>query len=69
MAGIHAVDSPVEYTFALDFLDEGTYELALIEQGDSADSFERSVQSVEAGASVTVTLPPEGGFAATLSPR
>ena len=41
--------APIEYTFALGFLDAGTYELALIEQGDSPDTFERSVQSVEGG--------------------
>lgn len=69
LAGIHAVESSVEYRFPLDFLDEGTYELTLIEQGESADAFERSVQSVEAGASVTITLSANGGFVATLSPR
>ena len=69
VAGVHAVESSVDYTFALDFLDAGTYELALIEQGDSADSFARSTQSVEAGASVTITLPANGGFTATLTPQ
>ncbi len=53
----------------LGFLDAGTYELALIEQGDTPDAFERSVQSVEAGASVTITLPANGGFVATVTPR
>jgi hypothetical protein len=53
----------------LGFLDGGTYELALIEQGDTPDAFERSVQSVEAGASVTITLPANGGFVATVTPR
>jgi alpha-glucosidase len=69
MAGIHAAQSPAEYTLPLDFLDAGTYEFALIEQGESTDSFERSVQSVESGDSVTITLPPNGGFVATLSPQ
>ncbi|MBW2214184.1 MAG: glycoside hydrolase family 97 C-terminal domain-containing protein, partial [Deltaproteobacteria bacterium] len=49
LGGIHAAEAPIEYTFALDFLDAGAYELALIEQGESADSFERSAQSVESG--------------------
>ncbi|MBW2717288.1 MAG: glycoside hydrolase family 97 catalytic domain-containing protein, partial [Deltaproteobacteria bacterium] len=69
LAGIHAAEAPIEYTFALGFLDAGTYELALIEQGDTPDAFERSVQSVEAGASVTITLPANGGFVATVTPR
>ncbi|MBW2380113.1 MAG: glycoside hydrolase family 97 catalytic domain-containing protein [Deltaproteobacteria bacterium] len=69
LGGIHAAEAPIEYTFALDFLDAGAYELALIEQGESADSFERSAQSVESGDSVTITLPAKGGFVATLSPQ
>jgi hypothetical protein len=67
VAGIHTAQAPVEYAFTLDFLAPGTYELALIEQGGSADSFERTVQSVEAGDPVTITLPPNGGFVATLT--
>ncbi len=67
VAGIHTAPAPVEYTFSLDFLATGTYELALIEQGGSADSFERTVQSVKAGDPVTITLSPNGGFVATLT--
>ena len=37
-----APEARIEYTFALGFLDAGTYELALIEQGDTPDAFERS---------------------------
>ena len=39
LAGIHALETSAEYTFELDFLAAGTYELALIEQSESDDSF------------------------------
>ena len=69
LAGIHAVESSVDYTFALDFLDAGIYELTSIEQGESPDSFERSSKSVESGDSISISLPANGGFAATLTPQ
>jgi alpha-glucosidase len=69
LAGIHALETSAEYTFELDFLAAGTYELALIEQGESEDSFGRSTRAVQAGDSVTIDLPPRGGIAATLRPQ
>jgi len=69
LAGVHAVQAPVEYSFALDFLGAGSYEMTLIEQGETPDSFRRSVQSAEAGAPVTITLPANAGFVATLIPQ
>jgi len=69
LAGIHAAEAPIEYTFALDFLDGGSYELALIERGEADDSFERTVQSVESGDSVAITLPANSGFVAMLTPE
>jgi hypothetical protein len=69
VAGIQAAESAAEHTFATDFLDAGSYELVLIEQGQTEDSFERTAQEIQAGDSVTVVLPPNGGFVATLSPQ
>jgi alpha-glucosidase len=70
LAGIHALETPTEYSFTLDFLEEGTtYELVLLEQGDTPSSFERSTQDVQAGDPLALALPPNGGFVATLSPR
>ena len=66
LGGIHSADAPIEYSFALDFLDEETtYELALIEQGETPSSFERTVLTVSAGDRLAIELPPNGGFAAT----
>lgn len=59
--------SPIEYSFDLDFLDpETSYEMTLIEQGESQTSFERSSVTVEAGDPVSIRLPAKGGFVATL---
>jgi hypothetical protein len=69
VAGIHAAQSAVEHTFVTDFLDAGTYELVLIEQGETPDSFEQTTQAIQAGDSITVMLPPNGGFVATLTPQ
>jgi hypothetical protein len=66
LAGIHALESSAEYTLTLDFLSAGAYELALIEQGESDDSFNRSTRTVQAGDGLTVELPARGGFVATL---
>jgi hypothetical protein len=67
LGGIHAAQDDREYSFALDFLEDGSsYELALIEQGDTPSSFERRVESISAGDVLTITLPPNGGFVATL---
>jgi hypothetical protein len=67
LGGIHAVQAPVEYSFMLDFLDEGTtYELVLIEEGDTPSSFERTMLTVDAGDPLSIALPPIGGFVATL---
>jgi hypothetical protein len=67
LGGIHAVQAPVEYSFMLDFLDEGTtYELVLIEEGDTPSSFERTMLTVDAGDPLSIALPPNGGFVATL---
>ena len=35
----------------------------------AADSFRLTVETVEAGASVTVDIPASGGFVATLTPQ
>ena len=69
LAGIHALDSSAVYTLALDFLAPGAYELALIEQGESDDSFSRSARTVQAGDNVAIELPVRGGFVATLRPQ
>lgn len=67
LGGIHAMGSPIEYSFDLDFLDpETSYEMTLIEQGESQTSFERSSVTVEAGDPVSIRLPAKGGFVATL---
>lgn len=67
LGGIHAVEDSVEYDFSLDFLEAGArYEMALIEQGESESSFERSVMAVEAGDPLSIVLPPNGGFVAAL---
>ena len=70
LGGIHAAQAPIEYSFMLDFLDEGTtYELVLIEEGDTPSSFERTMRTVDAGDPLSLTLPPNGGFVATLVPQ
>jgi alpha-glucosidase len=67
LGGIHAVDSSVEYTFSLDFLDqETTYEMTLIEQGENETAFERSTVPVGPGDPLAITLPANGGFVARL---
>jgi len=67
LGGIHAMGSPIEYSFTLDFLDPGTsYEMTLIEQGESQTSFERSSVTVETGDPLSIRLPAKGGFVATL---
>ena len=69
LAGIHAAEQSAEYSFALDFLNEGTHEISWIAQDGPADSFRLTVETVEAGALVTVDLPANGGFVATLTPQ
>lgn len=69
LAGIHAAEQAVEYSFDLDFLNEGAHEISWIAQDGPADSFRLTVETVEAGASVTVDLPANGGFVATLAPQ
>ena len=69
LAGIHAAEQSTDYTFALNFLNEGTYEISWITQGEDSDSFRVTVETVEAGASVTVNVPASGGFVATLTPQ
>lgn len=69
LAGIHDAEQSVGYTFALDFLNEGTYEIRSIVQDGPADSLLLTVETVEAGASLTVDLPANGGFVATLTPQ
>ncbi len=69
LAGIHASESSAEYTLTLDFLAPGAYELTLIEQGESEDSFSRSTRAVQSGDGITVELPARGGFVATLRPQ
>ena len=70
LGGIHAVEEAIEYSFTLDFLEEGTnYRLELIEQGETADSFERDTMSVSAGDLVVITLRPNGGFSGVLTPQ
>jgi alpha-glucosidase len=69
LGGIHAAESSAQYSFSLDFLEEGVnYDLVLIEQGETPGSFERSEQPISAGDSLTITLPPSGGFVASLMP-
>jgi hypothetical protein len=69
LAGIHAAEQSTDYTFALNFLNEGTYEISWITQGEDSDSFRVTGETVEAGASVTVNVPASGGFVATLTPQ
>ena len=69
LAGIQAGDASAEYTFALNFLAEGTYEISWIMQGEPADSFQLIEETLAAGDSVTVELPANGGFVATLRPQ
>jgi hypothetical protein len=67
LGGIHAVEAAAEYDFTLDFLEPGArYEMTLIEQGEDARSFERSMTSVEAGDPLSITLPSNSGFVAEL---
>ena len=70
LAGIHAADAPAEYRFVLDFLDEGTtYDLTLIEQGETPRSLKRRHLAVRTGHLLAIELAPNGGFAATLTPQ
>lgn len=69
LAGVQAGDATIEHSFALDFLAEGTYEISWITQGEPADSFQLIEETVETGESVTVKLPMNGGFVATLRPQ
>lgn len=70
LAGIHALEAAAEYSFELDFLTDGTeYEMTRIGQGETPDSFEREIAAVDAGAPLSIALPPRGGFIAILRPR
>ena len=70
VGGVHAADVAVEYSPDLGFLSQGTrYDLVLIEEGGSPNSFERSAMPFSPGDPLTITLPPNGGFVATLTPR
>lgn len=70
LGGVHAVEAAVAYEFNLDFLEqENSYELALIEQGEAPSSFEQSTLTVEPGDPLSISLPPNGGFVGTLTPR
>lgn len=68
LAGIHATEQATEYTFALDFLNEGTYEISWIAQDGPSDSLRLIAETAAAGDSVTVDIPANGGFVATLTP-
>jgi alpha-glucosidase len=70
LGGIHAVEAPTEYSFNLDFLDpETSYSMVLIEQGENESSFETSTIAVSARDPLSITLQPNGGFVATLTPQ
>jgi hypothetical protein len=70
LGGIHAVEAPTEYSFNLDFLEPDTsYDMALIEQGEDATSFQQTTTVVNAGDPVAIALPANGGFVATLTPQ
>lgn len=69
LGGIQAGDQSVTHVFALDFLDEGAYEISWIGQDEAPDSFRLTVETVEAGDSVDVEVPVNGGFVATVTPR
>lgn len=68
LAGIDATEQATEYTFALDFLNAGTYEISWIAPDGPADSLRLIAETAAAGDSVTVDLPANGGFVATLTP-
>ena len=68
LAGIHAAEQASEYTFALDFLNEGTYAIRWIAQDGPADSFRLVSETAAASDLVTVDIPANGGFTATLTP-
>jgi hypothetical protein len=69
LGGIHASEASTEYSFRLDFLEDGlSYDLVLIEQGETPTSFARSEQTIRAGASLSIVLPPNGGFVGSLVP-
>jgi alpha-glucosidase len=70
LGGIHAMDSPSEYSFDLGFLDpDASYEMTLIEQGEGETSFARSTMAVDPANPFAVTLPRNGGFVASLTRR
>jgi hypothetical protein len=70
LGGIHAAEMPVEYELNLDFLEPNTaYEMTLIEQGTEETSFSRMTLTVNAGDPLAITIPPKGGFVASLVPR
>ncbi|HSN82404.1 MAG TPA: glycoside hydrolase family 97 catalytic domain-containing protein [Polyangiales bacterium] len=66
LGGIHAAETSVEYSVPLDFLEEGDYELVIIEQGETPSAFSRRMESVRGGDAFTVRLPSRGGFVARI---
>ncbi len=66
LGGIHASDASIEYSIPLGFLDDGDYELTLVEQGQSPSDFSQRVESIGAGDALTIRLPPRGGFVARI---
>jgi alpha-glucosidase len=70
LGGIHALEANVQYDFDLDFLEPGvTYEMAMIQQGADETSFRLTTRTVNAGDPLSVDLPPNGGFVASLVPQ
>ncbi len=68
VAGIAGADDEVETSIPLSFLDQGTYRLQLVTQGDEPPVMESEVRSVGAEEALEVRLAPRDGVFALLEP-
>lgn len=66
LSGINGLDSPKTFESGLDFLEEGTYKVTLIKDGQDAKSFAQETVSFKAGSKFKVEMLPQGGFAAVI---
>lgn len=68
VGGINGERAPRSVKIILDFVDEGSYEMTMLDDGNGPRSFSSRTRSIRGGDAVTVRMDEYGGFAAILSP-
>ncbi len=68
VAGLNGFDKPLDPSFALDFLESGSYSASIIKDGYLPRKFDHETSTISASDSMQLMMLPRGGFSIVFSP-